>query len=135
MAGGRAALGEAAAARKEVPAGGEPARQSLDLVNPAVAEAGRPHVAGAAGKLPPNPQGWGWRKQGGGGVPRGDRVGWLAAADFHLEPEATCTAVPPALRSQAVGRCRGIRSRARAGGWARGSQARALPHEAVSRWR
>ncbi len=81
------ALGEAAAAQASRQSASEPVQRFFDLLKAALA-AGKAHVAGATGKCPPHPEGWGWRRQGGGWQPRGDRVGWASGNDLFLEPEA-----------------------------------------------
>lgn len=89
---GWTALGEAASAQTHLQHGSEPTRRFLDLLNAAVA-AGKAHVAGSNGGFPRHSEAWGWRRQDGDWIPRGDRVGWVVGNDLYLEPEAAFAAV------------------------------------------
>jgi len=97
------ALGHAAAGQDEHQSASDPAARFLELLGAAIG-AGRAHVAGEDGQLPPNPGAWGWRKDtdGTGSFghetwrPQRERVGWVVDDDsghhLFLDPDASFAA-------------------------------------------
>jgi Domain of unknown function (DUF3854) len=109
----------------------DPVLRFLELLGSAIAT-GRAHVAGADGQTPPEPAGWGWRRDegiaGGGGAwrPQGSRVGWLESDDLYLEPSGAYQAAQSV--GDAIGegiglRDRTLRKRLHEAGWLRSSEA------------
>jgi hypothetical protein len=104
---GWAALGEAATAQAAQIASAEPAGLFLQLLSAAVAS-GYAHIADEHGSEPREPQRWGWRPEeyytgegtGTRHKPQGVRVGWLAADELYLEPDASFAAVQRFARDQ-----------------------------------
>jgi hypothetical protein len=98
---GWTALTEAAAAQAAGIAAAEPAGLFLRLLSAAVAS-GSAHIANQKGEEPPEPQRWGWRRDGTDLLhkPQGVRAGWLADGEVYLEPEASFAAVQRMARDQ-----------------------------------
>jgi hypothetical protein len=82
------ALSEAAAGQAKHQAATEPAARFLTVLRSLFAS-GRAHLAGRNGGEPEGSVGaYGWRRDGDGCHPLGDRIGWVDGDDIYLEPTA-----------------------------------------------
>lgn len=78
----------------------EPTARFLSLLGAAITS-GKAHLADArTGKEPEDPAAWGWRENGDGWLPLGDRIGWLDGEDLLLDPEAAYAAAQRLARDQ-----------------------------------
>jgi hypothetical protein len=101
------ALREAAAAQADHLKSADPVGQFMRLLAGALAS-GRAHCATPTGDAPADAEAWGWQKQEVGAGqhcrlewrPQGKRIGWVAADDLFLEPEAAYAEAQELARSQ-----------------------------------
>jgi hypothetical protein len=92
---GKAAVLQAAGQQQAHAEDAEPAGNFLQLIAAALT-AGRAHVIGHDGNVPPDPQRWGWRERALGHRstgdhawdPQGECIGWLQGDDLLLQPAA-----------------------------------------------
>ncbi len=86
----------------------EPTRVFLDLISASLMN-GSAHITDPDGKIPEEPQKWGWRleqRYGPNGednsywMPSGDHIGWTKDKDLYLEPNASYAAAQKLARNQ-----------------------------------
>jgi hypothetical protein len=97
----RAALGELAVRQAGYQQASDPGWRFLRLLQAAVAR-GQAHVADRYGKVPPQPQRWGWRRKQAseGWKAQGSRIGWMWNNAVFLDPAVSYQVAQQAAGNQ-----------------------------------